>query len=35
MATDVQENTSIPEGKFTIPADIKIKVLDARTLIGG
>ncbi len=34
VATDVQENISIPEDKFTIPADIKIKVLDARTLIG-
>lgn len=35
VATEVQENISIPEDKFTIPPDIKIKVLDARTLIGG
>lgn len=34
VATDVQENISIPEDKFTILPDIKIKVLDARTLIG-
>ena len=35
VATEVQENISIPEDKFTIPPDIKIKVLDARTLMGG
>jgi hypothetical protein len=35
VATEAQENISIPEDKFTIPPDIKIKVLDARTLIGG
>lgn len=34
VATDVQENISIPEDKFTIPPDINIKVLGARTLIG-
>ncbi len=35
VATEVQENISIPEDKFTIPSDVKVKVLDARTLIGG
>ncbi len=34
-ATDVQENVSIPEDKFTIPPGVKVKVLDARALSGG
>lgn len=35
VATDVQENVSIPEDKFTIPSGVKIKILDARALSGG
>jgi len=34
-ATDIRENISIPEEKFIIPSDVKIKVLEPRTLSGG
>ncbi len=34
-ATDVQENVSIPEDKFTIPPGVQVKVLNARALSGG
>ncbi len=34
-ATEVQENISIPEERFTIPPGVKVKVLDARALSGG
>jgi hypothetical protein len=33
-ATEIRENVSIPEDKLTIPADVKIKVLDPRALSG-
>ncbi len=34
-ATDVQENVSIPEDKFTIPPGVQVKVLNTRALSGG